>query len=139
MPKKVHKLKDQHQEAIQLIAIASHQSDYRLSWALNQKLNWNLQKTDDLKIHNPKSSQEQRFNIYSYINTHHQTMYLIANKSSDGFLFPSMTNIDFLLKADGLTDSDIHLMITRIRQIDFVITAFRLENLNSKDRKKIIF
>jgi len=139
MPKKVHKLKDQQEEAFQLIAIASHQSDYRLSWALNRKLNWNLQKTEDLTVQNPKSSDEQHFNTYSYSDSHNRTMYLIANKSADGFLFPTMTNIDFLLKANGLPDNDIRLMITRIRQIDFVITAFRLENLSSKDRKKIIF
>jgi hypothetical protein len=139
MPKKVHKLKDQQEEAFQLIAIASHQSDYRLSWALNRKLNWNLQKAEDLTVQNPKSPDEQRFTTYSFTDTHRQTMYLIGNKSSDGFLFPSMTNIDFLLKADGLPDEDIHLLITRIRQIDFVITAFKLENLSAKDRKKIIF
>ena len=139
MPKKVHKLKDQQEEAFQLIAIASHQSDYRLSWALNRKLNWNFQKAEDLTVQNPKSSGEQHFNTYSYTDSHNRTIYLIANKSADGFLFPSMTNIDFLLKANGLPDNDIHLMITRIRQIDFVITAFRLENLSSKDRKKIIF
>lgn len=139
MSKKVHKLKDQQEEAFQLIAIASHQNDYRLSWALNRKLNWNLQKTEDLTVQGPKGTDEQRFARYSYTDARNQTLYLIANKSSAGFLFATMTNIDFLLKAPGLPDTDVHLMITRIRQIDFVITAFKLENLNVKERKKIIF
>jgi len=139
MPKKVHKLKDQPEEAFQLIAIASHQSDYRLSWALNRKLNWNLQKAEDLTVQPPRGGDKQHFTRYSYTDAQDQTLYLIANKSSDGFLFASMTNIDFLLKTPALPDRDIHLMITRIRQIDFVITAFKLENLSLKDRKRLIF
>ena len=138
MQKKVHKLKDIYPEEFRVVAIAAHQSDYRLSWALNQKLGWELQRSDDLELAN-KSGDKQHFPTYVYQGPGNQSFYLVANKSQTGFLFPSMTNIDFLLKAVDATAEDVDLIIRKIRQIDFVITAFRLENMKQSDKKKLTF
>ncbi|MBS3807174.1 MAG: IPExxxVDY family protein [Bacteroidales bacterium] len=140
MQKKVHKLKDFYPDAYQLIAIASHQSDYRLSWALNQQFNWHLTQTGDLVVKPPKDGKDQHFSRFSYSDPQDNAYHLIANKSQDGFCIPSMTNIDFLLKITGnFTKADLQPVIEKIRNIDFVITAFILENLKEKDKKKFIF
>jgi|SRR6056297_419293 len=140
MPKKVHKLKDFYPDEFQLIAIASHQSDYRLSWALNQAFSWHLTQSGDLVVKPPRSGKDQHFSSFSYNDPQHNTYYLISNKSPDGFCIPSMTNIDFLLKIPGhFTRADLNRFIEKIRSIDFVITAFVLENLKEKDKKKFIF
>jgi len=140
MQRKVHKLKDSYPDEYQLIAIAAHQSDYRLSWALNQSFNWHLTQSEDLVVKPARDGKDQHFSRFSYSDGQSNTYHLIANKSQDGFCIPSMSNIDFLLKITGaITKEDIHPVIEQIRKIDFVITAFLLENLKEKDKKKLIF
>jgi len=139
MQKKVHKLKDFYPDEFQLIVIAAHQSDYRLTWALNKKMNWNLKKTADLKIRDSRTSQQQHFARYAFHDQQGMDVHLIGNKSQQGFLIPSLTNIDFLLKVSHMDDEKIHQIIQRIRQIDFVITAFKLDNLKAQDKKKLNF
>jgi len=139
--KKVHKLQNFYPEDFQIVCIASHQNDYRLSWALNEKLNLGLQKDQDLTVEDKKYDSIQQFTKYSY-EDHTQTIryYLITNKNSEGFLLPDMKNIDYLLKIEGdMNDDVVSSLIKTIRKIDFVIIAFRLENLREKDKKKLIF
>ena len=139
--KKVHKLQNFYHEDFQIICIASHQNDYRLSWALNEKLNLGLQKADDLKIEDKKYEIKHQFTKYSYEDSTQTLRYhLIANKNPQGFLFPDMKNIDYLLKIEGdMNEEDISSLIRVIRKIDFVIIAFKLDNLREKHRKKLIF
>ena len=139
--KKVHKLQNFYPEDFQLVCIASHQNDYRLSWALNEQLNLQLQKDHDLTVHDKKYDTTDQFTKYSYENDN-QTIryYLIANKNSQGFLFPDMKNIDFLLKIEGnMNEDDLSYIVKQIRKIDFVMIAFKSENLLEKHKKKLIF
>ncbi|MBS3770233.1 MAG: IPExxxVDY family protein [Bacteroidales bacterium] len=139
--KKVHKLQNFYPEDFQIVCIASHQNDYRLSWALNEQLNLRLQKGQDLFVEDKKSGSTRQFTTYSYEGgTQTIRYFLIANKNSQGFLFPDMKNIDFLLKVEGgMDEEDLSSMIKEIRKIDFVIMAFKLENLREKHKKTLIF
>jgi len=141
MKRKVHKLHNFYPEAFQVICIASHQNDYRLSWALNEKLNLGLQKDKDLTVEDQKEGTTRQFTKYSYTFGDQAIQYhLIANKNQEGFLFPDMKNIDFLLKLEGEMDEDkLNFLIKEIKKIDFVIIAFRLEKLQPKHKKKLIF
>ncbi|MGM0532107.1 MAG: IPExxxVDY family protein [Bacteroidota bacterium] len=139
--RKVHKLQSFYPEDFQIVCIASHQNDYRLSWALNQQLNIRLQKDHDLSIEDKQYDANQQFTKYCYEAGNQTARYfLIANKNSCGFLLPDMKNIDFLLKIEGeISEGDLSSMIKEIRKIDFVIIAFKLENLREKHKKKLIF
>jgi hypothetical protein len=51
-----------------------------------------------------------------------------------------MKNIDFLLKIEGEMDEEnLNFLVKEIKRIDFVIIAFRLEKLQPKHKKKLIF
>lgn len=140
MQKKIHKLKDHDSDDFHLIAVASHQSDYRLSWALNRQCAWHLTQIDDLVIKPRKESEEQHFSRFTFTDQLDRGFHLIANKSPGGFLMPSMSNIDFFIKITGdFTRQDIDHFIGKIKDIDFVIAAFLLENLKEKDKKKFLF
>ena len=141
MKKKIHKLHNFFHEEFYVICIASHQNDYRLSWALNEKLNLRLQKDQDLTVEDKKEGTNRQFTKYSYAEDDQVIQYhLIANKNSEGFLFPDMKNIDFLLKIEGEADEEnLNFMVKEIRKIDFVIIAFKLEKLQPKHKKRLIF
>ncbi len=140
MQKKVHKLHDEQPQGFALIAIASHQNDYRLSWALNRQFNWQLTRSQDLLVKEPKAGVEQAFIRYSYHSQQHLTYHLVANRCSRGFLLADHQNVDYLLKIEGENvRENVKPIIQKIRHIDFVITAFAIETLKSKDKKKLMF
>lgn len=140
MQKKVHKLQDEQPQGFALIAIASHQNDYRLSWALNRQFNWQLTRSQDLVIKEPKTGVEQAFIRYSYHSPQHLIYHLVTNRCSQGFLLAEHKNIDYVLKIEGESlPGDVKPIIQKIRHIDFVITAFAIETLKSKDKKKLMF
>ena len=133
--KKIYKLNTNSCNYI-LIGIASHQNDYRLTWALNDKLNYNFIKTKDLVVYDSKLKVERSFVTYYLSDKPELNCYLIANKSEQGFLLSNMKNIDFILKISY--DESVEFikdLLIKLREIDVVMIAFILESLLDKQFK----
>lgn len=82
-----------------LVGISSHQSDYKVSWAINNALKINLtaeeeyfsiQSTDNLLKEFSKFTFEEEESLFYYC--------LVSNLCENGYLIPKLKNIDFLLK-----------------------------------------
>ncbi|OFX46911.1 MAG: hypothetical protein A2X13_08060 [Bacteroidetes bacterium GWC2_33_15] len=141
MKKKVHKLIFEPETGFKLIGISSHENDYRLSWALNKYLGYNFSKSENLLIQKPKHNIEQSFSVYIYNDEETFLQYqLIANNSENGFLIPELKNIDFFLKISGeYSDSIINKIVTKLKKIEIINTAFNLENLSERNKKVFTF
>jgi hypothetical protein len=138
--KKVHKLSFDYDSDFFLIGIASHENDYRISWAINNFLHWKLVKTDDFKINHPKFKVNVSYSMYHYTDANSLNYDLISNKSEEGFLLPDYKNIDYILKVTGEEDfNHISNLIRKIKKINIVITAFAIEDLNSKLHSMFVF
>lgn len=139
--KKIHKLKVEFDDDFQLIGIASHENDYRLTWALNKKLNLGFVKTKDLEINHPKHKINIKYSMYSYEDEmEYLTFSLISNKSDKGFLLPDKKNIDFILKVSGHPDMDtISKLVDDLKKVDIIITAFLLNDISNKVRKVFVY
>jgi hypothetical protein len=139
--KKIHKLAFDFESDFKLIGIASHENDYRLSWAINKFLNIDFIKADDLLIHHPKHKIEAHYSMYTYFDEDNFIGYnLISNKSEKGFLLPQMTNIDFILKVSEETNADqLNNLLKSLKKIDIIITAFFIEDLPDKVKNIFIF
>lgn len=138
--KKIHKLSFDYDSQFYLIGIASHENDYRLSWAINKFLHWNLVKTNDLQINHPRHKVELNYSMYHFVDDSGLSYHLIANKSEKGFLLPDFKNIDYVLKVTGEDDfSPVNELIQKLKKIDIVITAFALEDLNKRLYQMFIF
>ena len=136
--KKLHKLNLEYERDYMLVGIASHENDYRLSWALNKALNFKFAKTDDLIINHPKHKIDINYSMYCFNDDSYLNYYLISNKSEKGFLLPTMKNIDFVLKISGDTDIDLlNELLMKLKQIDIIITAFHIQDIS--DRLEKIF
>lgn len=134
--KKIHKLSYEDKRDYKLIGIASHENDYRLSWALNKNLYLNFTKTDDLIIFQIKHKIEINYSMYMSNSDSYLDYYLISNKSEKGFLIPQMQNIDFILKITGDVKVDfLNEILIKLKQIDLVITAFVIEKLPDRIEK----
>ncbi|HAN18815.1 MAG TPA: IPExxxVDY family protein [Bacteroidales bacterium] len=141
LKKKVHKLIFEPETGFKLIGISSHENDYRLSWALNKYLGYNFSKSENLLIQKPKHNIEQSFSVYIYNDEETFLQYqLIANNSENGFLIPELKNIDFFLKISGeYSDSIINKIVTKLKKIEIINTAFNLENLSERNKKVFTF
>jgi hypothetical protein len=124
-----------------LIGISSHENDYHLSWAINQKFRVNLTRRENLIIFHKKQKEKQEFSLYTFDDEDNLYLYnLISNTSENGFLFPEMRNIDFFLQVYGNPSDDfLHSLISRLNQIDIISTSFLIDPKNLKNPQRLIF
>ncbi len=143
MAKKQHKLEFTIEYDFNLIGISSHENDYRLSWALNNGLNFNFIKTNDLEIKGKLEEENQNFVKYSYVDEDTLNMYnLISNRCDNGFLLEEYRNIDFILMIIGEFDSNfIDFIVNKIKSVNIITLAFKIdiETLKKKSKTKLIF
>ncbi|MFO8235175.1 MAG: IPExxxVDY family protein [Bacteroidales bacterium] len=141
MAKKIHRLKHVEAESYKLICIASHQNDYRVSWAINEKFQINLKRTVDHRIQIPKTDNYQHFLHYVYVDNLSMVSYhLIANKSEYGFLLKNMPNIDYLLKILGHLENISTLEIVRfLKDIPIIMTAFEVDKITPVQHRRLSF
>ncbi|MBI9055598.1 MAG: IPExxxVDY family protein [Bacteroidales bacterium] len=134
--KKLHKLNIDYKHEFMLIGIASHENDYRLSWALNNELNFNFTKVNDFILNHPKHKVEIPYSTYYSDEYLDLDCYLISNKSEMGFLLPKMTNIDFILKIPQDIEGDIvEQLLFKLKRVEIIITAFVIDNIPDKTLK----
>jgi len=139
--KKIHKLVSESNETFLLIGIVSHENDYRLSWAFNQYLKLKFIKAESLTISQPKLEENQIFSVFKFDDQENVIQYfLIANKSENGFLVPELKNVDFILKIEGdIKDQTAKNLVIQIKKMEFVNTAFKIEDISAKGLKNLIF
>lgn len=139
--KKIHKLSFEQDGDFSFIGIASHENDYRLSWAINKCLGFDLVKVDDVIVNHTKHKLEIAYSMYSYSDENNYIDYnLISNKSEKGFLIPGMKNIDFVLRISGTPDVELlNEVVKGLKKTDIIITAFILEELPDKIKKMLQF
>lgn len=102
MKKKVHKLDSTLQQNFLLIGISSYENDYRLCWDLNNCLNSDLQRIENLEVLDNKTNKLQKFPVFYFEDENkHRGLRLIGNRCEDGFLIGEWKNIDYLLKISG--------------------------------------
>lgn len=124
-----------------LIGISSHENDYRISWAINTCLKMAFKHADNLQVHNPKISSVQEFSLYRYTDPENQLHYeLFSNRCDNGFLLEEMKNIDYLLKISGDANKNFPAqLVNKLKKIDILTTAFEINPLTLKSKKKLIF
>jgi len=128
--KKALKLKIENKINFKVIGISSHENDYRIVWAINEKLGMQFQKMDNLMVHNTKLKEDLEFSRYFFDDEErYLKYYLISNRCADGFLFPEVKNLDFVLQIVGeLTGTELKTIEKKIKSVEVVSTAFILQS-----------
>ena len=148
-----------------LIGISSHEKDYRICWALNKKLGLDLVKTDSLEIKGKKQTtpsyfsffvfdKEEDFLEYSVIanlsenkalaskdNTIFKGDKLIEdNKSENELLIPEQKQMNYFFVIRGeVDDVTADELIKKIKEIDVVQTAIRIDVKQLKSKQNLIY
>jgi hypothetical protein len=138
--KQTLKLKVNESVNYRLIGISSHENDYRLVWAVNNELKMQFVKTENLTVHNLKLKTSLEFSRYTcHDEERYLKYYLISNRCPDGFLFPDIKNIDFLVQIFGeMSDNDIQDLVKRVKKVTIVSAVFLLQPSTIKGITKIL-
>ncbi|MEA3447205.1 MAG: IPExxxVDY family protein [Bacteroidota bacterium] len=82
-----------------LIAIASSEDAYRLSWVINQLFGIQLKRTEPLRVWDEKTENPRDFVCYTYTSASQQSdCRLISNKSESGLLESKYSKFDYFLQ-----------------------------------------
>jgi hypothetical protein len=111
-----------------LIGISCHLKDYRLSYLLNNKLEFVFSKQQDLAISIQGNKEPANFSFYFYKDEDQATSYLlVANRSEDHVLLPEIKQLDFLLLLEGeFKKSRKDQVIKAVGSIPNVLTAYEI-------------
>jgi hypothetical protein len=124
-----------------LIGICSHEKDYRICWAINNKLGFDLKKTEDLEIKDKKQAENTVFSLYTYENPEQYSEYfVIANRNSSGYLIPEQKQADYFLMVRGsLTDEQVSEIVKQLRELTMVLTAYEIDPNQLRSKQNLLF
>ena len=99
---KKHKLDLAIDEDFCLLGLVSDETDYKLCWLINQSLEMNFEKQEDLQLFHPKLEEEQMFSLFSYHDDDAMiTFRIIQNRAENGFYLDELKHIDYLIHIQG--------------------------------------
>jgi hypothetical protein len=126
-----------------LIGLTASVKEYKLAWALNNRLQIDLTKNMDLTI----ETNNGKLTFLNYLfETEHCIFRLLKNKSihegagTRAFLAPELSHYDFFFLMEGTHGdwSDIHLT-SLLREIPQVQLATRIEVDKIKSKENFLF
>jgi len=107
MAVKRHKLELAMEEDFCLLGVVADEPDYKLCWMINQALDMNFEKQEDLQLYHRKRNEEQVFSLFSYYDPDALITYrVIRNKSENGYFLDELKNIDYLIHIQGEIHAD---------------------------------
>ncbi len=136
-----HFLENDFEYEFQLIGISCHEKDYRLCWAINQQLKLNLTKTTtDLELVHKKNKKTAYYTVFEFVNQDTlNEYYLISNRSRDGLLINELSHLDFFFMVKENYPIDINDVLTRIKKIPFILTAYNVTVDSLVSKENLIF
>ena len=146
-----------------LIGISSHEKDYRICWALNNKFGIELVKAESLEIKGRKQQTPSFFSLFTYEDAEAFTEYaVVANRSENKLsaskehslfgqseskgddqseiLIPEQKQMNyfFLIKGE-MEEEKISEWLKKIKEIELVLTAIRIDVSQLKSKHNLIF
>jgi hypothetical protein len=138
--KQTVKLRVDNDIRFRLVGISCHENDYRLVWAINNRMKMQFVRTSNLVVHNLKLKTDVEFSRFAYLDdSRYLTYYLIANRCPDGFLFPEIKNFDFLIQIVGeMNDHETRELTKKIKGVGVVSAVFILTPEKLKNSRQIL-
>jgi len=123
-----------------LVGISCHLKDYRFVWMLNQHLNYQLKRDEDLSMIVDKLKTKSLFSIFSYEDEENHIAYsLISNRGDAGILIPELKTVDYLLQIRGpLEDEELEALVEAIKKVPNVLTAFSIDPTSLKSGASLL-
>ena len=111
-------------EGYSLVALVTPLKDYRLAYFINDALNFQLKKYDDLRI----AGKESAFSWYYYSQgSNYLRCMLISNMEEKGRLIPGQ-RIDYIFLIKNIVDEEQLVdILSKLRKISGISAAFEID------------
>ena len=141
---KKSKLESEYEVDFELIGLVCNKKEYKLAWHLNQSMNINLVKNEDIRI---EFSDNTRILISNFgYQTEFATVELLQNKLVAGaghrnqLLVPELKQFDYLLKLKDATDELIFENVSQIiKEISIIEYSLRLNFDSLKSKENLLY
>lgn len=144
---------DLEEEPLSIIAIHSDEEDYRLVYWLNQILGVQLRReAEDLEFANhiyaPWYVFENELEFARFVLLPNKTEKDSAAQEIDLFsgglkqvyyVLPEFKKADYLLKIEGVSDTDFAEMLNKLKTLPEIVMAYALNSQQIKSRTNLIF
>jgi hypothetical protein len=136
--KKIVKLQISEINSYALIGISSHENDYRLVWSMNNTFSFQFSRIENLVIFSQKLNSDLEFSRFIYLDEEkYLTYHLISNRCPDGFLFPEIKNLDYLMQITGEMDSKyLATILKELKKVGIISATFMIDPKQLKDADK---
>lgn len=112
---------------VTVIGISSHVEDYRLCWAMNRAMDLNLTRRRE-DITSDEKDSTARFSAFDQADEHAIVRWsLIHNHCGKDLLVKEQKQADYFLVLDAEIASEQPAIIDRLREVEFVLTAFPVD------------
>lgn len=159
-----HTLEIQYDYDFVLIGISSHEKDYRLCWALNNKFGLELIKVDPLEIKGKKQETPSFFSLFTFDNPDSFLEYTVVANLSESksgsiketdlfgsqikshshdeneFLIPEHKQLNYFFVVKGeVEETTVQTMVKQLKEIDMVLTAIPIDVSQLKSKHNLVF
>ncbi len=159
-----HTLEIQYDYDFVLIGISSHEKDYRMCWALNNKFGIELEKIDSLEIKGKKQETPSFFSLFTFDHPDNFIEYTVVANLSESkmsfkkehslfgtkvkphsyseneYLIPEHKQMNYFFVMKGEVEQhQVQQMIKQIKEIDLVLTAIPIDVSQLKSKHNLIF
>jgi len=129
MSKKVLKLDFEKELDFLLFAIVSGQKDYRLCFELNNYLELNFCRMDDVSISAGRPGSRTSHSYFSFKGNDLEAYHILSNRdmSHTGLFIPELKGVDYFFLISGVTKHlEVKSMLDKIRSVKSVLSAHQL-------------
>lgn len=122
-----------------LLAISTPLKDYQLVYAINNNLEVDFKKIDDLVIE-LSGDIEHYFSLYHFRNFMNKDFYIIGNKCKEGYLIPELKESNFFLMLRNFHDlEDLKYYSTKLKSLNDIQLIININPLKLKSKENLIF
>ena len=140
MAVKKHKLELAIDEDICLLGVVSDEPDYKLCWRINQRLDMNFEKQEELELFHSKLDADQQFSLFHYYDEDSLVTYrLVKNRAEKGYFLDEFKHIDYLIHIQGEIDtSRISSFISAVNALNSVRMCVPADLSRIKNKERLL-
>ena len=137
---KKHKLEVAFEEDFCLLGLVTDEPDYKLCWLINQVMDMDFKKLDDLILFHKKLDVDQVFTLFRYYDKESLLTYRVINNRSDrGYFLDELVNLDYLIHIQGeVITEKIKPFMMKVGKIESVRMCVPVDLKRIKHKERLL-